>query len=174
MVAPSFARVVENRDRLIVANSFSKTFCMTGWRLGWAQGSAEMIRAMTTGVEFMTSNASAPVQQAGLAALRSGDAYVAELTAHFAARRTQVIDALLGMPGVRLAAPQGSFFAFFTLAGVTDSASFALDVLRETGVALAPGSAFGPGGEEYVRLCFASSERTMDESLVRLRGFLSA
>jgi aspartate/methionine/tyrosine aminotransferase len=169
-VAPSFARVVENKERLIVANSFSKTYCMTGWRLGWAQSSATMIRAMTTSVEFMTSNASAPVQQAGIVALRDGEGYVAELRAHLTARRVQVIEALSAIDGVRVAAPSGGFFAFFTVEGVTDSSSFALDLLRKTGVALAPGSAFGSGGEPYLRLCFASSEATIAESLVRLRS----
>jgi aspartate/methionine/tyrosine aminotransferase len=168
-VAPSFAHVVENRERLIVVNSFSKTYCMTGWRLGWAQSSAAMIRAMTTSVEFMTSNASAPVQQAGIVALRDGEAYVAELRAHLTARRTQVVDGLSAFDGVYVAAPSGGFFAFFTVDGVTDSAAFALDLLRKTGVALAPGSAFGPGGEQYLRLCFASAEATIAESLDRLR-----
>lgn len=171
-IAPSFARVVEEKDRLIVANSFSKTYCMTGWRLGWAQSSRETIRAMTTGVEFMTSNASAPVQRAGIAALRDGEAFVAQLRAHFVARRTQVVDALLDIDGIRLTAPAGSFFAFFTVDGVADSAAFALNLLRESGVALAPGSAFGPGGEPALRLCFASTERTIEESLDRLRGSL--
>ena len=168
-LAASFARVVENKDRLIVANSFSKTYCMTGWRLGWAQASAEMIRAMTTGVEFMTSNAAAPVQQAGIAALRDGEACVAELRAHFAARRAQVIGGLSSIDGVRVASPAGSFFAFFTVDGVADSSAFALELLRETGVALAPGSAFGAGGETSLRLCFASTERTIEESLDRMR-----
>jgi aspartate/methionine/tyrosine aminotransferase len=168
-LAPSFARVVENRDRLIVANSFSKTYCMTGWRLGWAQSSAKTIHAMTTGVEFMTSNASAPVQRAGIAALRNGEGCVAELRAHCAARRSQVMEGLSGIAGVRVAAPAGSFFAFFTADGVTDSAAFALELLRKTGVALAPGSAFGPGGEPALRLCFASTERVIAESLDRLR-----
>jgi len=173
-VAPSFARLAANKDRLIVANSFSKTYCMTGWRLGWAQASAPMIGAMTTGVEFMTSNATAPVQQAGIVALRDGDAYVAGLRAHFAARRAQVVGALSQIPGVRLAMPRGSFFAFFTVAGVSDSAAFALELLRETGVALAPGSAFGPGGEPFLRLCFASSEETMSDSLQRIQLWLSS
>jgi len=168
-LAPSFARVVENRDRLIVANSFSKTYCMTGWRLGWAQSSAKTIHAMTTGVEFMTSNASAPVQRAGIAALRDGEGCVAELRAHCAARRAQVMEGLLGIAGVRLAAPEGGFFAFFTVEGVTDSAAFAVELLGKTGVALAPGSAFGPGGEPALRLCFASTERAIAESLDRLR-----
>ena len=172
-VAASFARVVENKERLIVVNSFSKTYCMTGWRLGWAQSSAAMIRAMTTSVEFMTSNASAPVQQAGIVALRDGEAYVAELRAHLTATRTQVVDGLSAMDGVRVASPSGGFFAFFTVDGVTDSAAFALDLLRKTGVALAPGSAFGPGGEQYLRLCFASAEATIAASLDRLREGLA-
>ena len=168
-ITPSFACVVENKDRLIVANSFSKTYCMTGWRLGWAQSSAGAIHAMTTGVEYMTSNASAPVQRAGIAALRDGEQCVAELRAHLAARRAQAIEGLSSIDGVRVEAPAGSFFAFFTVDGVTDSAAFALDLLRETGVALAPGSAFGPGGENALRLCFASTQGTIEESLDRLR-----
>jgi aspartate/methionine/tyrosine aminotransferase len=128
---------------------------------------------MTTAVEFMTSNASAPVQQAGIVALRDGEAYVAELRGHLAARRAQVVAGLSAIDGVRVAAPSGGFFAFFTVDGVTDSASFALDLLRETGVALAPGSAFGPGGEQFLRLCFAAAERTMSASLERLRGGLA-
>jgi aspartate/methionine/tyrosine aminotransferase len=172
-IAPSFARVAEDKELLIVVNSFSKTYCMTGWRLGWAQASETIIRAMTTGVEFMTSNASAPVQQAGIVALRDGDAYVAELRSHLAARRAQAMAGLSPMNGVRLAPPRGSFFAFFTVDGVSDSASFALEILRETGVALAPGSAFGPGGEGYLRLCFASTEGTIAASLDRLAPFFA-
>src|SRR4029079_14266565 len=95
--------------------------------------------------------------------------YVADLRAHFAARRAQVIDGLSRIDGVCVAAPAGSFFAFFTIDGVTDSAAFAVELLRDTGVALAPGSAFGPGGEAALRLCFASSEETIAESLNRLR-----
>jgi len=172
-IAPSFARVVEDKERLIVANSFSKTYCMTGWRLGWAQSSAAVTRAMTTAVEFMTSNASAPVQRAGIVALRDGEAYVAELRAHLTARRDQAVDGLSAIDGVHVAAPSGGFFAFFTVDGVTDSASYALELLRATGVALAPGAAFGPGGEHYLRLCFASAEATIAASLDRLRTGLA-
>lgn len=170
-IAPSFACVVEDKDRLIVVNSFSKTYCMTGWRLGWAQSSARLIRAMTTGVEFMTSNATAPVQRAGIAALRDGEQCVSELRSHFAARRAQVVDGLSAFDRVRMTAPAGSFFAFFTVDGVSDSASFALDLLRETGVALAPGSAFGDGGKDALRLCFASSRETIDATLDRLSNW---
>jgi aspartate aminotransferase len=172
-IAPSLARAAQDKERLIVVNSFSKTYCMTGWRLGWAQASPAMIHAMTTGVEFMTSNATAPVQQAGIVALRDGDAFVAELRTHLVARRAQTLAGLSRMRGVRVAEPRGSFFAFFAVDGMTDSSAFALEILRQTGVALAPGSAFGPGGEGYLRLCFASNERTIDESLTRLERFMN-
>jgi aspartate/methionine/tyrosine aminotransferase len=168
-LAPSFTRVVANKDALIVANSFSKTYCMTGWRLGWAQSSASTVRAMATGIEFMTSNASAPVQQAGIVALRDGEPWIAELRSHLAARRRQVIEGLRTIERIQVSSPTGSFFAFFTVDGVADSATFARDLLQETGVAIAPGSAFGPGGEPALRLCFASTERTLAESLDRLR-----
>ena len=128
-----------------------------------------MIRAMTTGVEFMTSNAAAPVQQAGIAALRHGEAFVADLRQHLAARRAQAVGGLSAIDGVRVTAPAGSFFALFTIDGVTDSAAAALELLRETGVAVAPGSAFGPGSEQALRMCFASAEQTIGESLERLR-----
>lgn len=93
-VAPSFARVAGNSDHLVVVNSFSKTYNMTGWRLGWALGSERMIRLMYKAAEFITSNPPAMVQQAGIVALRDGDAYVRELRDHYAKRRMQVSDAL--------------------------------------------------------------------------------
>src|SRR6185369_1490686 len=88
-LAPSIARVADDTDRLIVVNSFSKTYNMTGWRLGWAQADEATIRAMYKAAEFMTSNPTAMVQQAGIVALRDGESYVRELRAHYAARRAQ-------------------------------------------------------------------------------------
>ena len=168
-LAPSFARIAERRDHLIVVNSFSKTYSMTGWRLGWAQSTEPVIRAMTSAAEFMTSNAAAMVQQAGIVALRDGETYVHELRAHYAARRDQVMDTLKTIPGWSVARPEGAFYVFPRIDGLDDSASFTMHLLRQTGVALAPGSAFGAGGEGYVRLCFASSEDTLARALDRLR-----
>ena len=170
-VAPSFARVLHDPERLIVVNSFSKTYNMTGWRLGWAQSSARVIREMAKAVEFMTSNAAAMTQQAGIVALRDGDPYVEEVRADYAARRAQVMAALADLPGVTLPDPQGAFYAFLRVEGLADSAAFALDLLRETGVALAPGSAFGEGGEGHIRICFAASEATLASALERIRSF---
>jgi aspartate/methionine/tyrosine aminotransferase len=171
-IAPSFARVDADRNRLIVVNSFSKTYNMTGWRLGWAQSSEVTIKAMYRAVEFMTSNPTAMVQQAGIVALRDGEPFIAELREHYAQRRAQVKAALEPMPGVSLPDPQGAFYAFPKFSFITDSTAFTAELVRETGVALAPGVGFGRDGEGYIRVCFASSEHTVTEALSRLRNFV--
>jgi aspartate/methionine/tyrosine aminotransferase len=171
-VAPSFARVIADRDRLIVVNSFSKTYNMTGWRLGWAQSSERIIRTMTKAAEFITSNPAAMVQQAGIVALRDGEPYIAELRGQYAQRRAQVKAALESIPGVTLPDPQGAFYAFPKCSFITDSTAFTAELLRETGVALAPGAGFGRDGERYIRICFASTEATVGAALARLRSFV--
>jgi aspartate/methionine/tyrosine aminotransferase len=173
-IAPSFASIPEAKERLIVANSFSKTYNMTGWRLGWAQASEATIRVMYAAAEFITSNPTSMVQHAGIVALRDGEAYVAELRAHYAARRAQVEAALGGIPGVSLSVPDGGFFSFMRIDGLDDSAALAMELVREAKVALAPGSAFGAAGEGYLRLCFAAAEATLTPALTRLREYLEA
>ncbi len=169
-VAPSFARVAANKDHLVVVNSFSKTYNMTGWRLGWAQASEAMIRLMYKSAEFVTSNPAAMVQQAGIVALRDGEPYVRDLRDQYAGRRAQVMAALSSLPVVSLSEPAGAFYAFPRIDGMLDSTAFATALVRDTGVALAPGAAFGSAGEGYLRLCFAASEGTLALALSRFRG----
>jgi aspartate/methionine/tyrosine aminotransferase len=171
-IAPSLARIEANRDRLIVVNSFSKTYNMTGWRLGWAQTSARTIKAMYKAVEFMTSNPAAMVQQAGIVALRDGEDHIAELRENYRRRRDQVKAALTAIPGVSLPDPQGAFYAFPRFEHITDSTAFTAALVRETGVALAPGVGFGRDGEGYIRVCFASTEATVSEAMARLVKFV--
>ena len=173
-IAPSFARAGGDRDRLIVVNSFSKTYNMTGWRLGWAQANERLIKTMFKAVEFMTSNPAAPVQQAGIAALRDGEAHIRELRGHYAARRNQVKAALERMPGTSLPDPQGAFYAFPRIDAASDSTAFTAALVQKTGVALAPGVGFGRDGEGYIRVCFASTEATVGEALSRLRNFVTS
>lgn len=173
-IAPSFARVAPDKDRVIVVNSFSKSYNMTGWRLGWAQAGERTIRMMYKAAEFITSNPAAMVQQAGIVALRDGETYLHELREHYAARRAQVRDGLRGMSGISLCEPDGAFYAFFEIEGVSDSTAFTTRLVEETGLALTPGLAFGEAGEGYMRLCFAASEATLSEGLSRLRSFLSS
>jgi aspartate/methionine/tyrosine aminotransferase len=173
-LATSFARVADDKDRLVVVNSFSKTYNMTGWRLGWAQSSERMIRAMFKAAEFMTSNAAAMAQQAGIVALRDGEPHVRALRASYAERRAEVMDALVSMPGVALPEPQGAFYAFPRILGMTDSTAFTAKLIRDTGLALAPGAAFGDAGEGHVRLCFAVTHDTLAQALERFRGFMAS
>jgi aspartate aminotransferase len=171
-IAPSFARAAHAKERVIVVNSFSKTYNMTGWRLGWAQASEPMIRTMYKAAEFITSNPAAMVQQAGIVALRDGESYVAEVREHYANRKAQVHAALDAMAGASLMLPEGAFYAFFQLQGVQDTTMFTTRLVRETGLALTPGAAFGEAGEGYIRLCFAAQEQTVAEGLRRLEQFI--
>jgi aspartate/methionine/tyrosine aminotransferase len=177
-LARTFAAVSDDtervKDRVIVINSFSKTYNMTGWRLGWAQTSERAIHIMYAAAEFITSNPTAMVQQAAIVALRDGEQYVKDLRAHYSARREQVQAVLGALPGVSLATPEGGFYAFMQVEGLTDSSALALSLLREAGVALAPGSAFGPSGEGYLRMCFAASEATLTPALARIRAYMEA
>jgi aspartate/methionine/tyrosine aminotransferase len=170
-IAPSSARIADDKERIVVVNSFSKTYNMTGWRLGWVQASASMVERLSSAVEFMTSNPTAMVQQAGIVALRDGESYVSELRAHYAARRDQVSAIFRTLPGVSLIGPRGGFYSFPRIDGLTDSVTFCEDLLNKTGVALAPGSAFGAGGEGHIRLCFAASEAMLSAALDRMAGF---
>ena len=172
-LAPSFARVALDKDRLVVVNSFSKTYNMTGWRLGWVQSSERVIKQMYKAAEFITSNPTSMVQQAGIVALRDGETHVRDQRATYARRRALVLRALEAIPGVSLSAPQGAFFAFPRVDGVTDSTRFALELLDRTGVAITPGSAFGASGEGHVRFCFAASEDVLSTAIERFASFLS-
>src|SRR5262249_38684594 len=140
----------------------------TGWRLGWVQSSESAVRQMYKAAEFITSNPTAIVQQAGIVALQGGEPHVRELQATYASRRELVVRAMSEIPGVSLPAPSGAFYAFPRIDGLEDSAGFAMDLLRKTGVALAPGSAFGATGEGHVRLCFAASEPSVTRALASL------
>lgn len=171
-IAPSIARVMPDKDRVIVVNSFSKTYNMTGWRLGWVQASEPFIRQLYKAAEFITSNPTAFVQQAGIVALRDGEPFVQGLRAHYAARRTQVTQALRSIPGVTLREAQGGFYVFPRFPGAGDSSAFCASLLDRAAVALAPGSAFGDGGEGHVRICFAASEATLGTALSRLTAAL--
>jgi aspartate/methionine/tyrosine aminotransferase len=129
---------------------------------------------MYRAVEFVTSNPAAMIQQAGIVALRDGETYITELRAQYALRREQVMRAISALPGVSLPSPQGAFYAFPRIDAASDSAAFTAELVRETGVALAPGVAFGRDGEGYIRVCFASTEATLAEALSRLRNFVTS
>jgi len=171
--APSLLDVAEPDDRVIVCNSFSKTWIMTGWRLGWLVVPAGTRDAFTEIVEVSHSGVAPFVQRAGIAAIADADA-VARFRAHCATGRALAGTALSGLNGVRYAQPDGAFYAFVGVDGLTNSLDLALKLVTRHGVAVAPGSAFGPAGEGSLRICFAQSAATMTRAMDRLRLGLRA
>ena len=170
-VAPSLLDVADPSDRVMVCNSFSKTYAMTGWRLGWMVLPAGARDAVAEIVE-VTHSGAAPFVQAGAIAALADEAFVGEFRAHCARGRQLALEGLAGLNGVRLAAPDGAFYAFIGVDGVQDSLALALSLVRDYGVALAPGSAFGAAGEGYLRLCFAQAPERMERAMHRLRAGL--
>ena len=156
--APSFLDVADPDDRLVVAHSFSKSFLMTGWRLGWLVVPPRLIDAVGKLIEFNTSCAPVFVQRAGLAGLAQADAFVPQLVARLKLGRDTLLPRLAALPGVSVATPPGGMYAFFRVAGQDDSLAFAKHLVVEHGLGLAPGVAFGACGEGWLRWCFASRE----------------
>ncbi|MDP3252202.1 MAG: pyridoxal phosphate-dependent aminotransferase [Hydrogenophaga sp.] len=171
--ASSFLDVAEPQDRVIVAHSFSKSFLMTGWRLGWLVLPAELIAAVGKLIEYNTSCAPVFVQRAATQALLRGDEVTPALVAHLKACRDTLVPLLRGLPGVTLAEPLGGMYAFFRLEGQADCLDTAKRLVREAGLGLAPGSAFSPEAAGWLRWCFASREQErLVQGAQRLRLWL--
>ncbi len=165
--APSPLSLPEARARLIIVQSLSKAYRMTGWRLGYAVAPPQLGRVMANLQEFVVSNAPGIVQEAARAAILEGEPFIADVQRRYARNREIAIRALSGLPGIELAIPPGAFYVFPRLRGLTDSFGFCEWLVREHRVGLAPGAAFGAGGEGHVRLCFAVEEEILVEALDR-------
>ncbi len=157
-VAPSFLDISTDEDRLVVVHSFSKSFLMTGWRLGWMVLPKGHLDAMGKLVEFNTSCTPVFVQRGGLAALNIAAAFVPALVQRLRACRDLLVDGLSALPGVQVARPNGGMYAFFQVPGQADSLAFAKHLVATQGLGLAPGVAFGDEGEGWLRWCFASRD----------------
>ena len=166
--APSLLDIAEPDDRVIVCNSFSKAWAMTGWRLGWMvlpRGTRDQVAEI---VEVLHSGVAPFVQRGAVAAL--GDsAFIERFRALCAEGRALAADALGGLNGVRYVSPPGAFYAFIGVDGLRDSLAAALALVERHGVALAPGVAFGASGEGYLRLCFGQSTGLLSRALDRVR-----
>jgi aspartate/methionine/tyrosine aminotransferase len=169
--APSFLDLASPDDRVVVVHSFSKSFLMTGWRLGWLVLPRGHVDAMGKLIEFNTSCAPVFVQRSALAGLAMADDFVPGLVRHLHACRDRLLTGLQALPGIEVAPPPGGMYAFFRVAGQDDSLAFAKDLVASHGLGLAPGVAFGPEGEGWLRWCFASRDPArLDAGLMRLRA----
>ena len=171
-VAPSILRLCTRDDAVIAVQSFSKSYCMTGWRLGWAVARYDLIAKSGPLNEFIVSHAATFTQRAGLAALAQGEDEIAARTELFHERMTFCYNALAATKGVTVPRPEGAFYLFPQIDGLTDSFDFCLRLLQETKVSVAPGVAFGAGGEGALRLCTASDLSILEPAMERLCRFI--
>ena len=170
--APSILRLADRNDPIIVAQSFSKTYCMTGWRVGWLVARADAAERITQLNEFIVSCPAGFTQKACEVALAKGEDELRSMVGSFKENRDLCLEALSTMPGVTVPETDGAFYLFPKVEGLDDSFAFCRDLLTEERVGLAPGVAFGRGGDGSVRICYASDRSVLEPALERLDRFL--
>jgi aspartate aminotransferase len=159
-------------DRTITINGFSKAYAMTGWRLGYATAPAPILQGMLKIQQHSVSNATSFVQRAGVEALRGDQGAVRAMVVEFKKRRDIMIDGLRKM-GIECAPPRGAFYAFAKVSQFGNSVEVTEKLLRDALVAVTPGSAFGPNGEGYVRLSYATSRQNIEDGINRIEASLA-
>ncbi|TPJ82990.1 pyridoxal phosphate-dependent aminotransferase [Mesorhizobium sp. B2-6-2] len=170
--APSFLDVATADDRILFVNSFSKNWAMTGWRVGWIKTHPALQQVFENLIQYSTSGVAQFMQRGAVAALDEGDSFIAEQVERARAAR-DLVCGILGATGkARFTAPQGAFYLFFRVDGITDSRTAAFDIVDNANVGLAPGTAFGPGGEAFLRLCFHRRLDQVEEAAHRLARWM--
>jgi aspartate aminotransferase len=171
---PSILRMATRDDAVMVVHSFSKSYCMTGWRLGWLLGRRDLAAKATQLNEFVVSHAPTFTQKAGEVALAEGEPELRQMLQRLKENRDLCLGALRGIPGVTAPRPDGAFYVFPRIDGLRDSFSFCRRLLEETRVGLAPGVAFGAGGEGSIRICYAADRSVLEPAMERLTRFLNS
>jgi hypothetical protein len=156
----------------MVVNSFSKSYCMTGWRLGWLVARPDLVEKASQLNEFVVSHAPSMAQRAAETALREGEAELAAMIVRLRQNRDFAAAALRQMPGVAVPRAEGAFYLFPRIEGLDDSFEFCRRLLLEKKVGLAPGVAFGAGGEGSIRICYAADREVLEPAMERLSSFL--
>lgn len=171
---PSILRLVEAEDRVLVINSFSKSWAMTGWRLGWLVHPPSVGPMLGMLTQFTSSGTTTFLQHGALAAIEHGEPFVLQMNSYCEAGMMLVCSELETMSRVRLhTRPTAAMYVFFEIDGLTDSRAACLDVLEKTRVGLAPGYFFGQGSESFMRICYCRSPDALAVAMHRLRPFLS-
>jgi aspartate/methionine/tyrosine aminotransferase len=170
--APSFLDVKEDDDRIIFANSFSKNWSMTGWRVGWLVAPPEIGQVIENLIQYSTSGVAQFMQRGAVAALDHGDDFILENYERAVKSRDILCDTLIATNRVQTLKPDGALYAFLKVDGITDSRKAALDIVDKTGVGLAPGTAFGQGGELFLRACFLRNPKQIEDAADRLATYI--
>jgi aspartate aminotransferase len=169
---PSILRKATREDAVMVVQSFSKSYCMTGWRVGWLVGRRDLAAKATELNEFIISHAPSFAQRAGETALAQGEDELRRMLVRLKENRDLCLEALRGIPGLTTPTPDGAFYLFPRVDGLDDSFDFCRRLLMETRVGLAPGVAFGAGGEGSIRICYAAERSILEPAMERLTRFL--
>ena len=169
---PSILRLATREDAVMVVQSFSKSYCMTGWRVGWLVARPDVAAKAAELNEFIVSHAASFAQKAAETALAEGEAGLLAMLERLKENRDFCLEALRRMPGVTVPEPDGAFYLFPRIEGLADSFGFCERLLLETRVGLAPGVAFGGGGEGSVRICYAAERAILEPAMERLGRFL--
>lgn len=171
--APSFLDVMAPDDRVLFVNSFSKNWAMTGWRIGWILAHPALQQVFENLIQYSTSGVAQFMQKAAVAALDGGDGFIAEQVKSARAARDLVCERLAATGRVRLSAPAGAFYLFFSVDGAGNSGEAVFRIIDEANIGLAPGTAFGAGGEAYFRMCFLRRQDQIEEATERLVRWLA-
>ena len=171
--APSFRDVMEEDDRILFVQTFSKNWAMTGWRLGWLEAPAALGQVIENLIQYSTSGVAVPLQRAGIAALDHGESLIREQVAQARTNRDLLVASLAGNNRIILPQPTGAFYLFVGFDGLQDSRAAAFRLIDEAGIGLAPGSAFGAGGEGFLRLCYLRKSTDIAEAATRLANGLA-
>ena len=172
--APSMLKKANRDDALLVVQSFSESYCMTGWRLGFVIARSDAGQKIGQLNEYTISNAAAFTQRAGEVALAEGEEHIRLQLSRLRANRDYCLQAMREMPRLTVPDPTGAFYLFPKVEGLSDSLEFCKRLLREKLLGIAPGMAFGKGGEGSVRLCYAAEMDVLEPAMVRLSAFLQA
>lgn len=172
--APTILKKASREDAIVVVQSFSKAWCMTGWRVGWLLSRKDLVSRATQLNEFIISHPASFAQRAAESALLWGERSLGEMLARLRQNRDFCLSALRSMPGLTVPKPEGAFYLFPRVEGLEDSFGFCKKLLLEEKLGLAPGVAFGAGGEGSVRICYASEREILEPAMERLAGFLSS
>ncbi|WP_194726229.1 pyridoxal phosphate-dependent aminotransferase [Noviherbaspirillum malthae] len=170
--APSFLDLSHPEDRIVSANSFSKSWLMTGWRLGWVVAPEPLMADLGKLIEYNTSCAPGFAQRAGIVAVERGEEIIANTVERYRAARDFLHARLNAIPGISAPKSKGAMYLFFRVDGAQDTLALCKQLVVEARLGLAPGSAFGPEGEGYIRWCFASSLDRLEDGAQRLEQFL--
>ena len=170
--APSFLDVCDTEEQLLLCNTFSKNWAMTGWRVGWLQAPKALGPTIERVIQYNTSGTAVFLQRGCTVALDEGEDFIAAQVAKAKTNRDVVVNALKDFPQIRLSIPDGAFYLFFGIEGMTDSMKTTMRIIDEANVGFAPGSAFGPGGEGFLRMCFLKEEHKLEEGLKRFTNWL--